>query len=287
MVLNEEVIIDADALEHDATHRVANVVNRSIEKAQKGELDEQKVAAGGEAKDGEGDELVSSAPTIDASKFVGARNGAAAAGSSKKLEFMSEGLSPRSRRCPAKNSRPTSVFFCTGPVANSDPYETHFEMDYRGRVCCDDQLRVLPNGNNGEALDCIFTMGDCCGTRYDDEQNMTAGHVHRAVVMKNLMAVEAGTPQKMTAYKPNPHPTLVLYMGRKAAAAELFGKSFGKWLTQSFKSPEAIAGMAWGNLKAGKPPKSNWQRTKKGCCCCSGTRSAVVTYAPTSGDDDW
>ena len=95
------------------------------------------------------------------------------------------------------------------------------------------------------------------------------------------------TPQKMTAYKPNPHPTLVLYMGRKAAAAELFGKSFGKWLTQSFKSPEAIAGMAWGNLKAGKPPKSNWQRTKKGCCCCSGTRSAVFTYAPTSGDDDW
>ena len=72
VVLNEEVIIDANALEHDATHRVANVVNRSIEKAQKGELDEQKVAAGGEAKDGEGDES-------RALKFGGGRSGAATA----------------------------------------------------------------------------------------------------------------------------------------------------------------------------------------------------------------
>ena len=104
------------------------------------------------------------------------------------------------------------------------------------------------------------------------------------------MAVETGKPQKMKAYKPNPHPALVLYMGRKAAAAELFGKSFGKWLTQNLKSPEFIASMVWSNLKAGKPPKSNWSRQNGGRCCCScckGTRSAVVTYAPTEGDDDW
>jgi NADH dehydrogenase FAD-containing subunit len=294
VVLNEEVIVDEAALKHGATHRVASVANRSIEKAQNGELDEQKVAAAGagEGKDGSGDggdALADAAPTIDASLFVGARNQAVAAGDAppKKLEFMSDGISDTIKTVSGKEFKADLVFFCTGPIANSDPYKTHFETDYRGRVCCDDQLRVFPAGQDSKPLDCVFTMGDCCGTRFDDEQNMTAGHVHRATVMANLMAVEAGTPAKMKAYKPNPYPALVLFMGRKAGAAELFGKSYGKWLTHNLKTPEFIAGMAWGNLNAGKPPKSNWARKKKGCCCCTGTRSAVVTYAPTDGDDDW
>ena len=292
VVLGEEVVVDKAALEHDATHRVASVVNRSIEKAQNGDLDEQKVATSGtESKDSAEDELADAAPTIDASRFVGARNAATAAAEAdagKKLEFMSEGISDTIKTVSGKEYKADLVFFCTGPIANSDPYKTHFQMDYRGRVCCDDELRVLTaDAAGGQALDCIFTMGDCCGTRFDDEQNMTAGHVHRATVMQNLMAVEAGKPKKMKAYKPNPYPALVLYMGRKAGAAELFGKSYGKWLTHNLKSPEFIAGMAWGSMKAGKPPKSNWARKKKGCCCCTGTRSAVVTYAPTDGDDDW
>lgn len=287
VILKEEVIVDDDALEHDATHRVASVVNKSIDKAKRGELDEQAVAPAAEGKEEDSNDnaLSDATPTIDVSRFVMARN-AQTKKEPQKLEFMKEGLTDTIRTISGKEYKADLVFFCTGPIANSEPYESYFEMDYRGRVCCDDQLRVFTKGDTA-ALDCIFAIGDCCGTRYDDEQNMTAGHVHRAVAMKNLMAVESGKSNKLATYKPDPHPALVLYMGRKAGAAELFGKSYGKWLTHNLKSPEFIAWMAWNNMKAGKAPKSEWAMKKKGCCCCTGTKSAVVTYAPRSGDDDW
>ena len=128
--------------------------------------------------------------------------------------------------------------------------------------------------------------GDCAGTRYDDEQNYTTGHEHVHTCLNNMISVATKAFQKMKPYKPSPHPALVLYMGRKAGIAELFGMKFGMWLTHSLKSPEAIAAMVWKQSHAGKPPKSEWMRKKTGMCSKKDAKSSYEAGSVT-GDDDW
>ena len=292
VVLNEQVVLDEDALGHSATNRVNNVVMKSVEKA----TAKTNAEAGTEGKSnevgGDADDLTAGnvAPTVDPTQFVSARG---AAVKPKPASFMADAAASGTteiKTATGKTFPADLVFFCTGPIANSEVYETYFKQDYRGRVCCDDQMRCIPK--TGEPCDQVFGLGDCCGTRYDDEQNYTAGEAQCAVLVKNIIAAAQGKPQKMKDYKPNKHPALMLYMGRKAGVSELFGMRFGKWLSHSMKSPEKIADMVYGMMKAGKPPKSEWQMKKKqgGGCCRKGTKTAKVTYAPgsdPSGDDDW
>ncbi len=318
VVLGEQVVLDDDALAHDANLRVKSVIQKSVAK-QAGAI--APTATTGAAK--EDDALADQAPEVDAGQFVTAR----VAGSDYKdagsqprrsTNFMlGSGDSTDLKTASGKTYPADLVFFCTGPIANSSPYEEHFKMDYRGRVCCDDSLRAIVASAGADALGCpcIFTMGDCAGTRYDDEQNMTAGHVHRAVVQNNLLALEKAQyrpwckvpclpfcccciplfplckrTHREKQYKPAENPMLVLFMGRQAGVAEIEGMTFGRSIAK-FKSPENIANMAWGNMKAGKPPKSEWQRKKQPCCsgcCCSGpAKDARVAYMHGDGDDDW
>ena len=281
--LNEQVVLDASSNTIDANTVVASVIAKSVTKA-------KALAASdsANAKGSDGSELLDAPPTdINVTEFVHTRG----APTVKPEEFMTENdgegnTKKRTITTVAGRTFETDlVFFCTGPIANSSVYQDHYKLDYRGRLCVDDEMRAIPK--DGETSNFIYAVGDCAGTRFDDEQNYTAGHEHVSACLNNLIAMATGSEKKMKPYKPAPHPALVLYMGRKAGIAEVNGMRFGKWLTHSLKSPEAIAAMVWKGSNAGKPPKSEWSQKKKSGCC--GKKDAKINYQPgtVSGDDDW
>jgi NADH dehydrogenase FAD-containing subunit len=290
VLLNEEVLLDEPSAKRDATLSVSSVIQKSIEKAKAAESSSGDtsgnppsspyVATSGETKENDVD-FAEGKVSVDVTQFVSTRG----APKPKAENFMdSDNEKTVLKTKSGKEIETDLVFFCTGPISNSEVYENHYKLDYRGRVCVDDEMRCIPK--EGETSNYVYAVGDCAGTRFDDEQNYTAGHEHTSTVVNNLIACELGNVKKMKPYKPSKHPMLALYMGRKAGIAEIFGMRFGKWLTHSLKSPEAIADMVWAGSNAGKPPKSEWSKKKKPFC---GKKDARTSYeaGTVTGDDDW
>ena len=296
VLLNQEVVLDEASAKKDASSSVSSVIQKSVEKAKAADSSSGDASgdasgkppsspyvagSGGEAKENATD-FVEGKVEVDVTQFVNTRG----APKSQAKHFMGSDTNEKTiiKTKSGKEIETDLVFFCTGPIANSGVYENHYKLDYRGRLCVDDEMRCMPK--EGETSNFVYAVGDCAGTRFDDEQNYMAGHEHVATTVNNLIANALGDVKKMKPYKPSPHPALVLYMGRKAGTAELFGMRFGSWLTHSLKSPEAIAKMVWKGYNAGKPPKSEWSKKKKPFC---GKKDAKTSYEAGSitGDDDW